>query len=92
MAKLTPIQEYYLCSRERKPSVQSDTPVSNEDLRKLLTELRYEQQQHLDEQDLLLQVIQNQSRPQFGREFLANLTANAVWDGLIFVGSKIFKL
>ena len=65
--------------------------ITNNDLHELLMRMRNEQYAHLREQDLLLEVIRNQSRPQFGREFLANLSANAVWDGFLFIGSKLLK-
>lgn len=65
--------------------------ITNNDLHELLVRMRNEQYTHLREQDLLLEVIRNQSRPQFGREFLANLSANAVWDGFLFIGSKLLK-
>lgn len=71
--------------------VKSQQDVSNKDLHELLVRMRNEQYAHLREQDLLLEVIRNQSRPQFGREFLANLSANAVWDGLLFIGSKLLR-
>ena len=69
----------------------SKSEISNKDLHELLVRMRSEQDFHLRQQDLLLEVIRNQSRPQFGREFLANLSANAVWDGFLFIGSKLLK-
>lgn len=85
------IQEYYLMSKGmRLDNGKSD--ISNNELHELLNRVRYEQYYHLCEQDKLLTIIRNQSKPQFGREFLANLTANAVWDGLLYVGSKFIKL
>lgn len=40
-------------------------------------------EQHLRQQDLLLQIIQEQSKPQLGREILANAIGNAVYDAAI---------
>ena len=36
-------------------------------------------EEHLKEQDALLKIIQNQSRPQFGREVGANLVGSAIF-------------
>lgn len=88
MGKKSAIEEYCkgaTISQSRK------SDITNNDLHELLVRMRNEQYAHLREQDLLLEVIRNQSRPQFGREFLANLSANAVWDGFLFIGSKLLK-
>lgn len=39
-------------------------------------------EQHLKQQDLLLEIIQEQSKPQFGREVLANITGDFAYDVL----------
>ena len=39
-------------------------------------------EQHLRQQDLLLEIIQEQSKPQFGREVLANITGDFAYDVL----------
>lgn len=44
-------------------------------------------EQHLKQQDLLLEIIQEQSRPQFGREVLANITGDFAYD-ILKVGLK----
>ena len=88
---MSAIEEYYLHrGNSTKPS-NNDCKISNKDLHELLLRMRYEQDSHLQQQDYLLQIIQNQSKPQFGREFLANISANAAWDGLLFIGSKLLK-
>lgn len=84
---MSAIEEYY----KGASVVKTQQDVSNKDLHELLVRMRNEQYAHLREQDLLLEVIRNQSRPQFGREFLANLSANAVWDGFLFIGSKLLR-
>lgn len=42
---------------------------------------------HLREQDALLRIIQNQSKPQFGREVLANIVGSASYDIIL----RIFR-
>ena len=37
-------------------------------------------EQHLKQQDLLLQIIREQSKPQFGREVLANIVGDFSYD------------
>ena len=44
-------------------------------------------EQHLRQQDLLLQIIQEQSKPQFGREVLANIVGDFSYD-ILKVGLK----
>ena len=44
-------------------------------------------EQHLKQQDLLLEIIQEQSKPQFGREVLANITGDVAYD-ILKVGLK----
>ena len=83
------IQEYYAI-KSCNPS-RNSSGVSNKELHELLLAMHQEHDRHLREQDLLLQIIQNQSKPNFPREFLANVSANAAWDGLLFVGSKLIK-
>ena len=90
MDKLTPIQEYCLLSNKGRLA-NDKRNISNDDLHELLERVRKEQYYHLKEQDQLLQIICNQSKPQFGREFLANITANVAWDGLLYIGSKLLK-
>lgn len=90
MDKLSPIQEYYQY-KNRKPTTDK-ADISNNELHELLMRMRNEQYQHLREQDLLLNIIRNQSKPQFGREVLANIVGSAAWDGILYLGSKIFKL
>lgn len=91
MDKCSPIQEYY----QRKYGIglaPYNVDITNKEIQELLVRMRNEQYQHLREQDLLLDIIRNQSRPQFGREVLANIVGSAAWDGILYLGSKIFKL
>lgn len=48
-------------------------------------------EQHLQQQDLLLRIIQEQSRPQFGREVLANIVGDASYDLLLGVLKRIIR-
>lgn len=91
MDKLSPIQEYYRY-KNGIPTSTDKADISNNELHELLMRMRNEQYQHLREQDLLLNIIRNQSKPQFGREVLANIVGSAAWDGILYLGSKIFKL
>lgn len=89
MDKCSPIQEYYRCRYGL--GLANDKDISNNELHELLVRMRNEQHEHLREQGLLLDIIRNQSKPQFGRSVLANVVGSAVWDGLLLVGSKLFK-
>ena len=89
MDKCSPIQDYY--QRRYGLGLANDRDMSNNKLHELLVRMRNEQYEHLREQDLLLDIIRNQSKPQFGRSVLANVVGSAVWDGLLLVGSKLFK-
>ena len=90
MSRCSPIQEYYQCIYGRRLAPDNED-VTNNDIHELLVRMRNEQYQHLKEQDLLLGIIRNQSRPQFGIEVLANLVGSALWDGILFVGGKLLK-
>ena len=90
MSRCSPIQEYYQCIYGRRLASDNEG-VTNNDIHELLVRMRNEQYQHLKEQDLLLGIIRNQSRPQFGIEVLANLVGSALWDGILFVGGKLLK-
>ena len=89
MDKCSPIQDYY--RRRYGLRLANDRDMSNNELHELLVRMRNEQYEHLREQDLLLDIIRNQSKPQFGRSVLANVVGSAVWDGLLLVGPKLFK-
>lgn len=91
MSKCSAIQEYYLC-RQGLGLAKGRGDISNEDLHELLVRIRNEHTEHLREQDLLLNIIRNQSKPQFFREVSANIVGSAVWDGLLYLGSKLCKL
>lgn len=88
MDKCSPIQEYYRC-RYGTGLASDNDDVSNKELHELLIRMRNEQYHHLREQDLLLNIIRNQSKPQFWREVGANIIGGFITDGLIFIGKKI---
>lgn len=46
---------------------------------------------HLNEQDALLRIIQNQSKPQFGREVLANIVGSASYDFILGVFRRLIR-
>lgn len=81
MASRSPIEDYYLCRRGIGGN-PIDENVSNAELQELLVRMRNEQQCHLIEQDELLTIIRNQSRPQFIREVGANVVGSFIYDGL----------
>lgn len=81
MAGRSPIEDYYLC-RRGIGSNPIDKNVSNAELQELLVRMRNEQQLHLMEQDELLTIIKNQSKPQFIREVGANVVGSFIYDGL----------
>lgn len=91
MDKYSPIQEYYLSKMGLGHSNRERREVSNEELQELLIRIRNEHRQHLREQDLLLNIIRNQSKPQFYREVGANIVGSAIWDGLLWIGTKLLK-
>lgn len=67
--KCSAIQEY--CEACRRQVGMTDKRVNCD----------YEtHEQHLRQQDLLLQIIQEQSKPQFGREVLANIVGDFSYD------------
>lgn len=88
MDKRSAIQEYFLYKNGRGIASEGNN-VSNEELHELLIRMRNEQFHHLREQDLLLNIIRNQSRPQFWREVGANIVGGFITDGLIYIGKKI---
>ena len=91
MPKCSAIQEYYLC-RQGLGLAKGNGDISNEDLHELLVRIRNEHTEHLREQDLLLNIIRNQSKLQFFREVGANIVGSAIWDSILFLGSKLCKL
>lgn len=87
------LEEYCLLSRGIGTTPNDDKSkkeVTNAELHKLLVRMRNEQGEHLREQDLLLDVIRNQSKPQFWREVLSNTVGNFVYEGLVW-GFKCLK-
>lgn len=75
---MTPIQEYYTYLHDAR----NTQDVSNRDLYNLMIALRNEQHRYYEHRD----------RYMFAKDVGANVVGSAIWSGLIFVGSKIFKL
>lgn len=71
--KCSAIQEYCETCR-RKVGVPEKNGISDYQLH----------EEHLKEQDLLLDVIRRQSKPQFGREVLANIVGSAAFETIRF--------
>ena len=75
---MTPIQEYYAYAN----NARNTSDVSNRDLYELMLALRNEQYRYLKQRD----------RYMFAKDVGANVVGSAIWSGLLYVGSKIFKL
>lgn len=90
MPKCSAIQEYYLCRQGLR--LADDKDMSNNDLHRLLLEMRDERIRDARQNEYLLEIIRRQSKPQFFREVLSNTVGNALWDGLLYLGSKLCKL
>ena len=90
MGKRSPIQEYYQCKHGTNLA-PCDADVTNKDIYELLERLRIEHRTQYIEQCLLLESIIKQRRNQFGHEVLANIVGSAAWDGILYLGTKIFK-
>lgn len=90
MPKCSAIQEYYLCRQGLR--LADDKDISNDDLHRLLLEMRDERIRDARQNEYLLEIIRRQSKPQFFREVGANIVGSAVWDGLLYLGSKLCKL
>lgn len=84
------ISDYYKIKRGVVSN--DDTPITNDDLRKLLNEMRDERIRDERQNRYLLEIIRRQSKPQFWREVGANLTADAFFGAVLRLGSKLFKL
>lgn len=84
------ISDYY--NIKRGIVRNDDTPITNEDLRALLQEMRDERIRDARQNEYLLEIIRRQSKPQFFREVGANLTADALFEIALRLGSKILKL
>lgn len=91
MSNCSAIQNYYII-KQGLGLAKDGKDISNEDLHELLVRIRDEHTEHLREQDLLFNIIRNQSKPQFLREVGANVVGSAIWDGLLYIGSKLCKL
>ena len=50
---------------------------------------RYEE--HFRRQEMLLNAIYHQSKPQFWRDVGANIVGSAIWDGILIIGRNILK-
>lgn len=75
---MTPIQEYYAYTN----NARNTSDVSNRDLYELMIALRNEQYRYLEQRD----------RYMFAKDVGANVVGSAIWSGLLYVGSKMFKL
>lgn len=84
------ISDYYIIKRGIVRN--DDTPITNEDLRALIQEMRDERIRDERQDRYLLEIIRRQSKPQFWREVGANLTADAFFEVVLRLGSKLFKL
>lgn len=74
---MTPIQEYYAYTN----NARNTSDVSNRDLYELMLALRNEQ----------IMQFEKSNRYMFAKDVGANVVGSAIWSGLIFVGSKIWK-
>ena len=84
------ISDYY--NIKRGIVRNDDTPITNEDLRALLQEMRDERIRDERQDRYLLEIIRRQSKPQFWREVGANLTADAFFGVALRLGKKIFNV
>lgn len=84
------ISDYYKIKRGIVSN--DDTPITNDDLHKLLNEMRDERIRDERQNRYLLEIIRRQSKPQFWREVGANLTADAFFEVALRFGRKLFKL
>ena len=84
------ISDYYNIKRGIVRS--DDTPITNEDLRALLQEMRDERIRDERQNRYLLEIIRRQSKPHFWREVGANLTADAFFGVALRLGKKIFNV
>ena len=75
---MTPIQEYYAYTN----NARNTSDVSNRDLYELMLALRDEQHRYNEHRD----------RYMFAKDVGANVVGSAIWSGLLYVGSKMFKL
>ena len=75
---MAPIQEYYAYTR----NARNTSDVSNMDLDELMLALRNEQYRYLEQRD----------RYMVAKDVGANVVGSAIWSGLLYLGSKIFKL
>ena len=90
MPKCSAIQEYYLCRQGLR--LADDKDISNDDLHRLLLEMRDERIRDARQNEYLLEIIRRQSKPQFWREVGANLTADAIFEVAMRLGSKILRI
>ena len=74
---MTPIQEYYAYTR----NARNTQGVNNRDLYNLIIELRNEQ---------IIQ-FEKSNRYMFAKDVGANVIGSAIWSGLLYVGSKVFR-
>lgn len=88
------LAEYCLLSRGIGTTPNDDkskNEVTNAELHELLVRMRNEHNEHLREQDLLLDVIRNQSKPQFWREVGANVVGSVFVESGLYILGKLGK-
>lgn len=74
---MTPIQEYYAYTQ----GAHNTSDVSNRDLYELILTLHEEQYRYYGQRN----------RYMFAKDVGANVVGSAIWSGLLYVGSKVFK-
>lgn len=79
MPKCSAIQEYYLCRQGAR--LANGEGTSNDELRMMLLQNRR-----------MLETIHHQCRPRFWLNVAANLTADAIFEAALCLGSKLCKL
>ena len=88
------LEEYCLLSRGISTTAIDEgqkKEVTNAELRELLVRMRNEHSEHLREHDLLLDVIRNQSKPQFWREVGANVVGSVFVESGLYILGKLGK-
>lgn len=74
-----------------KECISNCTDESMKAMLLLQEDIQKNNEDHLRQQDLLLQIIKKQSKPNFWREVGANLTGDAIFEVLLRGASRIFR-
>ena len=88
------LAEYCLLSRGISTTPNDEgqkNEVTNAELHELLVRMKDEHTQHLREHDLLLDIIRNQSKPQFWREVGANVVGSIFFESGLYILGKLGK-